>query len=404
LLTTRIAPKPFETDFSFSVPDLDHRQKHGYFKLFQAAWEGDLSTIKQLTLEPWKSEDGTLNPPLKIAIQDIKETQVQYSWNRSRFYNSSDTGLSPFSIAVLRGHQNVASAIVEIAQAQYQPENDPNQRKQWKIQSSDDSDNYDSDPESDDSGDDERPRIFSQIVSDAFTIENVAAVSNSVKSQVSPLSMIQWTCKANWFRNDDEDDLGTSVTLMNYAIRADDMLTLKFLLKLGAEQTALAAGDEPTIYAVPNTYFHQAIRLGRTSMLSELVTFTGVGLPFKELVKTSGVEIKETPKYYQGLNVGGKKRTDWAQAGREVHVPEHDGTMEPPLLVAAHFGSIEAVEWFLSDAPARTYKAFANNNNTNKRIMALEQSKTGFDKTIGTWLNARSMSIYPYTISEVKFC
>lgn len=354
-----------------------------------------MTTIKELTLGPWKNEDGESNLPLKIAVQDCKESQISYNWSPSQFYTQSDQGLSPFSIAVFRGHQDVARAVVEIAQAQYQPENDPSKRKQWRLESSDEDHSYDTDSESGDVTDDDSPRIFSQIVSNNFTIDNVAAVSDSVKSDVLPLTMIQWTCKANWFRNDDcQDELGESTTLMTYSIREDDMLLLKFLLKVGAEQTAFFAGDEPTTYGIDNSYFHEAIKYGRTSMLSELIQVTGVGLPFKELVKTSGVEIKETPKYYQGLNVGGKKRADWAQAGREVYVPDFDGTMDPPLLVAAHDGSIESVEWFLSDAPARTYRVFADRNKEDKRIKALEQSKAGFAKTIGTWLNARSKFLH----------
>lgn len=115
---------------------------------------------------------------------------------------------------------------------------------------------------------------------------------------------------------------------------------------------------------------------------------TGVGIPLNALVQKSGVEIKSKPRYYQGLSVGGKKRADWAQApGGEVQVVEEK---IPPLLHAAHVASIDSVEWFMSDAPLRRYKEFAESNKHDKRIKTLVQSGKGFDKTIGNWLDAKS--------------
>jgi hypothetical protein len=111
---------------------------------------------------------------------------------------------------------------------------------------------------------------------------------------------------------------------------------------------------------------------------------TGVGIPLNELIATSGVEIKTKPRYYQGLSVGGKKRADWAQApGGYQRVVEEK---TPPLLQAAKLGSIDAVEWFMSDAPMRRYKEFAESNKHDKRIKTLEEAGKGFDKTIGSWL------------------
>jgi hypothetical protein len=111
-----------------------------------------------------------------------------------------------------------------------------------------------------------------------------------------------------------------------------------------------------------------------------------VGIPLNELIAKSGVELKTKPRYYQGLSVGGKKRADWAQApGSHQRVIEEK---TPPLLQAAKLGSLDAVEWFMSDAPMRRYKEFAETNKHDRRIKTLEEGK-GFDKTIGTWLNAK---------------
>lgn len=106
------------------------------------------------------------------------------------------------------------------------------------------------------------------------------------------------------------------------------------------------------------------------------------------MIEQSGIEIKTKPRYYQGLSVGGKKRADWAQApGQNTYVIEEKIS---PLLRAAQSGSVDSVEWFMSDAPLRRYKEFAEANKHDKRIKSLESSGKGFDKTIGTWLNAKS--------------
>ena len=89
------------------------------------------------------------------------------------------------------------------------------------------------------------------------------------------------------------------------------------------------------------------------------------------------------------ITVGGKKRADWAQAPDNNNVQVVEERI-PPVLQAAKAGSVQAVEWFMSDAPLRRYKEFAGINQHDKRIRALEESGNGFDKTIRTWLSAKS--------------
>lgn len=108
-----------------------------------------------------------------------------------------------------------------------------------------------------------------------------------------------------------------------------------------------------------------------------------------DLIQKSGFEIKTKPRYYQGLSVGGKKRADWAQAPGE-YVQKVSEESIPPLLRAAYVGSMDSVEWFMSDAPLRRYKEFAEINKNDKRIKTLEESGKGFDRTIGAWLDAKS--------------
>jgi hypothetical protein len=84
---------------------------------------------------------------------------------------------------------------------------------------------------------------------------------------------------------------------------------------------------------------------------------------------------------------------DWARAGREqAHSIRKWSDKKTPLLKSAYSGSIESVQWFLSDAPARMYMEFAATNKLDERVQILEQSNDGFEKTIINWLNARSES------------
>jgi ankyrin repeat protein len=355
-------PKPYETNLTFRVPDQTGIKKGGYIKLFEAAWSGDLETVKSMTLAPWVSGEEEL-PALKIAVQD-------------------GNGFSPFSIAVKRGHLDLAKKIVEICIAQYHEDGDRSHRERWNMRTSD------SDDEPDD--DDDLPPIFSELVSDKFTVDDLGEVSNVVKSDVLPLTMIEWPCAPQRFLDEHERGLDSQYGLFEHAVSSNDMELLKFMTSLAAEQqTRLAEEpDDRKSYTINRSVFYSAIKLGRTEMLAEMIKTTGVGIPLNKLIEKSGVEIKEKPKYYQGLSVGGKKRADWAQApGGNVTVVEE---RIPPLLQAAHMGSIESVEWLMSDAPMRRYKEFAEKNKSDKRIKILDESNKGFDKTIGKWLNTNS--------------
>ena len=365
-------PLPYETKMRFQLPDLNDAKKTGYLILFEAAWNNDIETIKSLTLAPWTapnsigtqglSEVKIQNPPLKIAIKDAN-------------------GFSPFSIAVLRGHRDIARKIVDICIAQYHKDDGLTSRQRWSMRASDSDD--------EDSDDGEHLPIFSELVSDKFTVDNLGEVSTIVKSDVLPLQMIEWSCSTRRFNNSNKTG-DYQYSLFEHAVKTDDMDLFKFMIELGSEQQALLAEeeDDQKSYNLNCTVFQKAIKLGRTEMLAYMIKTTGVGIPLNELIKKSGIELKSKPKYYQGLTVGGRKRADWAQApDSQVHVVEE---RIPPVLQAAKAGSIESVEWFMSDAPMRRYKEFAGVNQHDKRIRTLEESGSGFDRTIGKWLSNKS--------------
>lgn len=65
----------------------------------------------------------------------------------------------------------------------------------------------------------------------------------------------------------------------------------------------------------------------------------------------------------------------------------------PPLLHAALEGSLEGVEFFLSDKPHRLYAEFGKSKaaREDSRFKHLKDSPGGFDRAISKWLGADSM-------------
>lgn len=91
-------------------------------QLFEAAWNNDLEKLKAITLAPWTWMDSKVKePPLRVAIQD-------------------QNGFSPFSIAILRGHRDLAKKIVEICATQYHKDDGVSTRQRWNMRTFGDSD------------------------------------------------------------------------------------------------------------------------------------------------------------------------------------------------------------------------------------------------------------------------
>jgi hypothetical protein len=159
----------------------------------------------------------------------------------------------------------------------------------------------DSDEGSDDDDDENLP-IFSELVSDDFTIDNLGEVSNIVKSNVLPLTMIEWHCKPQRFLKSEDVTNDQQRTLLGHAVYQDDMELLKYIIQIGAEQQALLAqeADDQKCYSVSIPVFQLAIQLGRTALLAELIKSSGAGIPFNEIIQRTGIEIKTKPRYYQG--------------------------------------------------------------------------------------------------------
>ncbi|KAK1754894.1 Ankycorbin [Echria macrotheca] len=364
---------PYEYKFDFhSVTDVTKARHAAYLELFEAAWSGDLEKIKTLTLTSWDEEKS--EAPLKIAVKDTY-------------------GNNPFSLAFFRGHFDVAKSILEIAQAQYSPKEKPKTR--FTMDGGDESEEYSDDEDADSSHSNEsEPRIYSQIVGGEFTIENVGQVSMKVNSRTKPMDLLTWACRGPFERSESSkiDAPVFAGSPFDIAIESNNMKHLQLLLDLAEHYTSQKLDDEDEVrgfYTFPDNSFELAISRGRTGLLTEIIRRTGAGLPLESLVQQSGVELKVKPRYYQGLTVYGQKRKDWAEAGREVS-RRSTGIQTSPLLLAALSGSLESVEWFLTDIPMRHYLDFAKSKAAREdlRLKHLERTtKGGVERVISNWLS-----------------
>ncbi|KAJ5171817.1 hypothetical protein N7492_004410 [Penicillium capsulatum] len=379
---TEYKPKKFKVEFFSSQGDLTVTSREGYVKMLEAAWNGDIDTIKSLTLGVWgPAQDQS---PLDITVPD-------------------DLGFSCLTIAVLRGHLQVAKAVLQIVHLQYKAPTPQTQK--FEIDVDADSDNEDI-------------NIVGHDVNDQFTHENVGEIVTQVEGKVSPLQALQQICSASFFLEEDpekrkfrrlhmDEDGGYACMQVNnvfaYAIYKNDVSQLDWLLKLGQECASSDKSDNAGFFCSENQNELQlAIALGHTECLSRLIENTGAGLPLKKLADDSGVGSLDEHEFYPGLSIRGRKRKDWASAGRPDY---RDGTEEygrPPLLISAMQGNLTSTEWFLGTAPSRQYLEYVNKYQEDKNIQRLLKSKLGLDATVLKWLQSRNNLVLHCAVMSIS--
>lgn len=341
---------------------------------FEAAWNGDLDTIKSLTL--------CMQGPAKDQLP-LHVTRVDTS------------GLTCLHIAVMRGHLRVTKAILQIVQVQYKVK-EPKARQHFEM-------DIDTDGESDDEG----LNIVGHTVDEQFTYENVGEVASRVESDVSPRVALLRAFPVRLFLDEEipnKDNLrlvgmnnwsGAYYqqvnTLFKYAIYKNDLRLLDWLLKVGHECASTDPSDK-TAFTLGQEELQLAMVLGHTECLGMLIQGTAAGLPLQKMSKESGIAAREEPQYYQGLSIRGQKRKDWADAGRPENnaVTRGNEAGRPPVLVSALQGNMASTEWLLGTAPSRYYLEYVNAHLEDENIQRLSQSKLGLDASVLNWLQNRS--------------
>lgn len=194
---------------------------------------------------------------------------------------------------------------MQIAQIQYSPEEKVVAR--YRMQASEDAD----DSEGDGSDDDE-PKIYEEIVDEQFTVENIGLVSMQVKSRVTPLQMLNYEFSLFKFRNGQvEESSYPRACLLRHIINSNDRKGLKYyhdLVVQFAGQNKDEDDEDNHFAEFPQWAFWLVLQRNQIEMLADMIQWAGAGLPLEQLVKTTGTELREKPKHYQGLTVYGKKR------------------------------------------------------------------------------------------------
>lgn len=334
-------------------------------------------------------------------------------------------GMSPFSIAVIQGHLDVAKAIIEIVQVQYKPKEKRGETRYMMEHGTSEYNGSEGTIEGDDKLD-----IYSELVDDQFTIENIGEVATQVECPITPLEVLTYSCtcrlfteqdgmsldeklelesKLDYISNDGMKSLCDSIDisplnvpngLLEYAIWKDDTSLLNFLLELGQDLTNRKAGETPTVYTVPQRAFQLGILMEHLNCLKLLISRTGTGLPIALLLEKSGIK-EEKPKYYRGLTIRGKKRHEWSSNKSKTIFEDHEET--PPLLAAAFYGKLGSVKWFLTNEPINHYLAFAKAHEKDTQLQRLAGSAGGVERAIKNWLGTRSKfcSIDPMSFEAV---
>ena len=261
----------------------------------EAAWAGDVEKVKKLSLQAWGPEQD--QAPLKIAVSD-------------------NYGNTPFSIAVLRGHYELAKALLEIVKAQWSPPKKDKVRFRMDTGGDEDEEHSEDSDESDDSQDGE-PRIVSEKVQQQFTIADIGHVDLNVESHTKPLEVICQSIPTQWsIPNERRFYHWINESLFNHMLAIDDTNGLKFLLDMAQQYSSQKFEgdnegedeDSSTGFVFPRSGFNYCVESGKTKLLALIIKRTGAGIPLDHLVKKSGVELKQKPRFYQGLTVYGRKR------------------------------------------------------------------------------------------------
>lgn len=387
----------FRVEFDFLLPNLTQETRQAYFDLFSATWVGDLATIKNLTLSTWGSEQ---NSPLQVTARDF-------------------LGLSPYSISVLRGDFKLASALLQICEAQHQPYgNAPERPKRYRIASEDEDEEEHGEMEEDEEA---ILPISIDLIDDTVTVDVLSNLGAQVQSHETPLNQVTAlhdrkvmaavaASRSNLSRAQ-ASQLGslTDILPSHSSFREHRTDLLNFSIVTNTSDVFEHALETNLRYSVDDGQgrrllgfvgsskpfekaFDLANRLGRIPMIAKLISKAGGAAPLPEFVDILHVPVPTRSKeYYKGLSVRGKKRETWAQSANQ-HQPVYLPTS--PLLKAAFYGNLESVEWFLSDTPLRLYMEFVESIKDDDRIAGLMKTKDGIEHMLKLWLCRHGKSVF----------
>lgn len=412
---------PYRTEFKFDGgTDGEGIVQKGYILLFEAAWEGNLDTLRVLTLSHWTLDESSntvvrhsaaessldVQSPLEVSVQD-------------------EAGFTPFSLSALRKNFDFARLVLEIAAVQYLPDSD-DARYNYSIELFG---GYDSASESDSAGGDSDSdtdlRIESRVQEKpvTFNVSELEELPGTVGSKSPPLYLFNCGCEVYRLFDDIESARNAGVSVpdewpycksfgtkefgwdhfyqlfeynsiftdypVKYAILQNDQELFSFFLELGEEWRARERernnGKEFGISDQPMLFFDTAASCGQIDMMERIIQVTGPLLPLTRLARKYGTKDNsdEKPKYYRGLSVRGKKRSDWMNNDRD---DSESDEVPHALEYIVSSRNLETVKWFMSGAPLESYMIYIESLKDNKDVQALQKHPLGVRGIIENWI------------------
>lgn len=383
--------------FRYRIPQIEHKgfRRWAYEDcdsedsviLFEAVWQGDIKTVKRLTLQPRTDQKGKSLSPLAVAIVDVQNN-------------------SPFAIALSRGHYELARTIYRIAEAQYRPPHC--QQSSPKNSNGSESDEFSElSEETDEDWADEQcadhiEKIVAFLADDEITTNEVRKMHLKILKPcpLSPALMFSWPGSAEIDGRDNVGSLPCSkrqaISPENITARAlyrNDSEMLSCILDLAEEPRQIVIEEDWKEVTKGNSFAlnDHAFKIGLQSATPEILTLlikrTAAGIPLDMLAEQSGVDlVTESNGTYRGLKL--KESRSKGQAADMNSKSFRRFT--PPLLQAAYYGSFENVKWFLSDEPIKAYLQFAAENQDDDRVKRISRSSEGFCGMVRRFLRSRT--------------
>ena len=391
----------YKTEFKFHGADITPSKQTRYIQLFEAAFAGDTEKVKALCLS---SDDSAR--ALQVTVTD-------------------GNGFDPFNIAVLKGHQELASIMLDIAAAQYEDKKET-KHVQYSLQHNRADGDDDSEEGSRVASEDDQPEFYAHLVDDNFTVDDVAALAKDVKSDVKPAQFLERHCELWRVMTADRDQAlhlcrpyqgfnpdpyiynrgrqkpwqkfhqcvtgeshRTRFSLWTYAVITNNVQLLEFLLESEVKYSTEDPDELLKSLKSRRTEMMHAMNLGHREVVDTLIRHRGTLLPLHHLAERSGIAIEDVPKYYQGLSVYGQKRKDWAKQDRYADSIDKSETGSP-LLDAIMEGNLDMIDYLLSDTPSRRYEEFCSRFNKDQRIRALAEGQGGISGALQSWMGTRT--------------
>ncbi|KAI9597730.1 ankyrin repeat-containing domain protein [Syncephalis fuscata] len=356
--------------FAYTLPNITSEEQDTYYGLFNAVWNNDIATVKRLT-------------------SPVKHTSEQHLLHIGVYDQNSQSLLS---IACLRGHAEMASLIIEIADKQYTPKIIVINVcfKLDKLASdSEDDDEYYSEEENADTGDDDDdededelqrirdhdlPEVPYKPLVNHMLPKNLLTGQHSIYlGSILPDGWIEYNPNQNNGVKPLKSIFKALTPLQIAVIRGDLELVRALLnatkkLENGLDLDTKVQSD--AVQALIST-----VLLGHEEIIDLFIeecaagdSFSGVNIyrDCDEIDPETKLNIKEN---YLGLNVDGKKKLSWINK----HNPDNRDPKDLPLLhLAISANNHRSMAYLLSDRPTHALRRFAQKHPQDRRTSVLK--------------------------------